>query len=176
MEISYDIMEDIIGEELQLFRDKMYAMLYASIQQHNYTGESLKALKIEIIKASADYAYRFRLYIKGQASATQMSRRYAHNAPDTKLMEWVRHIGVGNFETHGGAGKRFPTEDEAVKRIAWGIIKTRQQLKQKSNIRKNAFPFLYYPFYSEYASFRDRIREQYAITLTRNIKKILVTE
>lgn len=53
--------------------------------------------------------------------------RYSHQAPVDDLVEFVRLVGIDKFKFIPGyqGSNRVPTQDEAIRRIAWGIARSR---------------------------------------------------
>lgn len=129
--MSKEELDELIGRELQQWGIAVLQRLSAKIREQDLvlTGDLLKSLQYEVLKTAASGVVALQLSFEQSGRMKDMNRLNQRKLPPIeRIEEFVREVGVNNFAYVPGyiSAKRIPTESEAVKRIAWGIARSRQ--------------------------------------------------
>jgi hypothetical protein len=139
---------DYIDAVLQEWAPTVVQALHEGIKQRGLllTDDLYRSLRWEILKATSGMVATAKLSFRTHGRWRDMKTiRNGKQAPvDAIIEEFVRKVGVNNFKfvpgyTKGGA---VPTDDIAIRRIAWGISKgmlKRNQTKARKWYSKNFY-------------------------------------
>ncbi|MDJ1468152.1 hypothetical protein [Xanthocytophaga flava] len=161
--ITSEELSRILNEELTYYRTYALNRLSESMRKAGVilSGETLKSLHAEVLQASQNNVARLLLYFNESGRIREMRNlTYRQLPPQSEIEAFVRKVGVSNFRyVPGYKFGHIPTEDIAVRRIAWGI----RIAKRRENTTK---PKKWYAktFYSSLNVLVDNIITRYQQT------------
>ena len=162
-QVNSDELSRILNEELTYYRTYALTRLAESMRKAGVvlSGETLKSLHAEVIRASTDNVAGLLLHLKDSGRIREMRNlTWRKLAPQSEIEAFVRKVGVSSFKyVPGYKPGHIPTEDIAVRRIAWGI----RVAKRRENTTK---PKKWYArtFYSSLNILVDNIVTRYQQT------------
>lgn len=162
-------LDQLIEAELRDWAAEVLRVLAFQIQKRQLvlTGDLLRSLQYDVLRASAEGTMRLRLMFEESGRIKDMKNvRYKKLPPISKLEEYVKEIGLANFKfvpgyTNSG---RIPTESQAINRIAWGIAVSKR--RQNKQVPKKWFAK---PFYSMLTPLIRNLTEVYIRAASQSI-------
>lgn len=135
-----DEANEFIDEVLREWAPFVISQLHATIQQQKLilSEDLLKSLRWELTRATVGSVAKAQLYFRmhGRWRDMKIIRGYKQPPVDIILKEFVETLGISNFKyVPGYKSGRFPTDNRALRRIAWGISR-KIQLKSQTAARK----------------------------------------
>jgi len=121
-----DELDELVNQELETWGAMVLQRLAQEIQKKKLvlTEETLKSLQQDVLKASSSSIHQLQLAFSESGRINDMKRIDQKKRPPIEVMEqFVKDVGLSNFAYVPGYKKgQFPlTENQAIKRIAWGI-------------------------------------------------------
>ena len=132
---------DYIDAVLQEWAPYVIQVLHESIKNRNLvlTQDLYQSLRWELVRATAGMVAHGKLFFREHGRWKDMRTiRNGKQAPvDAIIEEFVQKVGVSNFKYIPGykAGKTIPTDNVAMRRIAWGISRSLAR-KNKTTAKK----------------------------------------
>jgi len=134
--ISPDELNQILNEELTYWRTYAITRLTESLLRAGVvlSGQTLRNIRAEVLSASQGGAAGLLLYLQESGRIQEMKNiSYRKLPPQSAIEDFVRKIGVSNFKyVPGYKPGTVPTENIAIRRIAWGI----RHAKRRENTTK----------------------------------------
>jgi hypothetical protein len=153
--------EEWLQEQLGDWAENTKRELITAIEKRNLklTDELVRSIEYQVVKAAEDQASGVKLAFEDYGRMKEMRHLFYDKMPPVSVMEeFVRKVGLGKFKYVPGYlnKSKVPSEDVAIKRIAWGISKSRltdTKHKPRKWFAKN--------FYSKINILIDRLLEGY---------------
>lgn len=116
----------------------------------------------------------------------ESTKPFVVKAKTEDIIEWIRQVGLANFkgiqDSNGKyqASSKFPTEEAAIRRLAWGI--KRQGLSRKSGAdsiignksnKRRADPWLHLMFYGKLKDFTANLATQIPESLAKDVSRAM---
>lgn len=129
----------------------------------------INSIEYQVIKASGDQVNGVRLAFEDYGRMKEMKNLfYTKQPPVSEMEDFVRKVGLGKFKYVPGYSSmaKVPSEDVAVKRIAWGI--SRSRLADHKHKPKKWFAKT---FYGQINVLIDQLLEGYQEGAIENVKE-----
>lgn len=168
------IFDNIIKEELTTFSASVKILLRQKIKELKLelTGELRDSIRTEIEKQSAEEGYKLILLFRQYGRFKDMRELASGNMPPVEDMEkYVKKVGVDNFFFIPGyeTSRKPVTEQNAIRRIAWGLA-----MSKKKDRKHTAMRWFSRPFYKKIRGVVDAVVTRYAkqtkTTITKSFK------
>lgn len=128
--MAVNAIDQIINEELGSYQDHLINKLSQEIRKKRLvlTQDLLKSLQAEVIKAADTRIAQLHLAFEQHGRIKDMRAvRQSKMPPIEAIEKFVEKKGVDKFQYVPGYPRRnYPTQQEAIKRIAWGIALSRK--------------------------------------------------
>lgn len=165
--------QQIFDSEVEIFAELLRANIERQISRASIPAKDkvkiLSDLKIEVFKTQNNLGAHFKIFSEQNYG---MLKRASINV----IEKWIKSIGIHNFEVPGSPFqsinnsllkfRKIPTEDNAARRIAWGIKKSKNQF---------IFPnhFYYANLYEGWYKFRALLFEKFKQAAERQLAESL---
>lgn len=165
----------IIDQEIAAFRARLFETFNANFDKYGIveSGRLQSATKIDQNQIADDLVGGIEILTLKYGIQLQSKKPFVVKARAEDIIEWVKSLGLARFKQLPG---KVPTEDAAIRRIAWGIKQhgrarkqgTESLINNKSKSRVSD-PWLYRPFYAELKVFKDNLATRISPTFAKDV-------
>lgn len=173
-----------IDTELAALRKKLLEVFYGNMDKYQIvnTGRLRSATNITQNPIADDLSGGLSIATLKYGITLQSKKRFVVKAPIEEIVEWIKAIGLARFKANP---RQFPTEDAAIRALAWGIKQHGKAKKlgadsiiSTNSGRRVSDPWLYRDMYGYIKGFQESLAEKtnpiLAERIANSIKRQLV--
>jgi hypothetical protein len=167
-----------IDQELSALRERLLDTFQSNMEKYGIvaTGHLKSFTKIDANTVADDLVGGLEIITEKYGIVLQSKRKFVTKAPIEDIIKWVKLIGLARFKATGKA----PTEDAAIRKLAWGIKQHGRAKKigadaiiKSNSARRRSDPWLYIDFFREVKTFQANLTAKIGEPMAKDISNAI---
>lgn len=172
MSLLTEDIEQAVHAEIQAFTKEIHSEVVGNLRNFDISQsqELEQSLRMQITRDATSLQNVLSVNFATHGTVVSSGQRILPATPPlTEMIEWIKGRGLAAFKFVPGYKNKIPTQDVAIRRLAFMFIRKKQQ--GGMNFKSSGRDWFYGPFFSLWKEYRANIVDKFTSLLSQGAAK-----
>lgn len=175
---EFEVSAKYIDQELSSLRERLLDKWQSNMDKYGIvaTGHLKSFTKADVNSVADDLVGGLEIITEKYGIVLQSKHKFVVKAPIEDIIRWIKLIGLARFRATGKA----PTEDAAIRKLAWGIKQHGRAKKigadaiiSSKSAKRSSDPWFYIDFFREVKTFQANLTAKIGEPMAKDVSNAI---